>query len=81
MELSYDKKSDAVYIRVSSALFAYTRSLDDLRHLDYAEDDSLIGIEILYPGQGVKVDDLPHQAQVGRLLEEHGFKVLASSAS
>ena len=79
MQLTYDQKADALYIRFSNNAFGYTESLDENRHLDYVTDRSLIGIEILYPSLGVLVDQLPHQ--VGRLLEEHGFKVLTSSAS
>ena len=80
MKLKYDEKADAVYIRFSEAAFDHTKSLDDYRHIDFAKDETLIGIEILYPSRGVNVDGLPpSEAFVGRLLEEHGFKVLTTN--
>ncbi len=78
MELPHDTKADALYIRLSDKHFALTKSLDDRRHVNYAQDGSPIGIEVLYPSLGVNVDELPFEAAIGRLLEEHGFKVVSA---
>jgi len=79
VELTYDKQADALYIRLSDKPFASTKSLDDQRHVNYAQDGTPIGIEVLYPSLGVNVDSLPHEASVGRLLEEHGFRVYSTA--
>lgn len=80
MKLKYDGKADALYIRLSQASFDHTKTLDDNRHLDFGKDGTLIGIEILYPSLGVNVVGLPpSEAEIGRLLEKHGFKVLANN--
>ncbi|MSQ26721.1 MAG: DUF2283 domain-containing protein [Dehalococcoidia bacterium] len=67
-----------MYIRVSEAQFDHTTILDDHRYLDFGKDGTLIGIEILYPSLGVSVVGLPpSEAAMGRLLKQHGFKLLA----
>ena len=77
-EITIDTAVDAAYVRFSNAEVAYSRRLDDRRVLDYAEDGSPRGIELLYISDGVNVSDLPQQMVVGRLLEEHGIKSLAA---
>ena len=79
MELTYDTQADALYIRLNDKSFAVTKNLDDQRYVNYAEDGTPIGIEILYPSLGVNVDGLPSEASVGRLLEEHGFRVYSTA--
>jgi hypothetical protein len=56
--------------------YAYNKVLDERRIIDYAEDQHPIGIELLNVSHGVDVRDLPEQAAVERLLEEHHIKVL-----
>ena len=68
-----------MYIGLNDKSFAVTKNLDDQRYVNYAEDGTPIGIEILYPSLGVNVDGLPSEASVGRLLEEHGFRVYSTA--
>ncbi len=80
MKLKYDEQAGALYIRISEANFDHTKTLDDNRRLDFGKDGTLIGIEILYPSLGVNVVGLPpSEAAVGRPLEKHGFKGLATN--
>jgi len=81
VELKYDDRADALYIRFSHGSFSHTEIVDDHRNIDYAQDGSVIGIEVLYPTLGVNVSGLPREASVGRLLEEYGFRVISTAPS
>ena len=76
-ELRHDTDADAVYVRLSGKAYHHGKALDDDRRLDYAEDGSLIGVEFLYVSDGVDVAGIPGEARIGRLLEEHGIRVVA----
>lgn len=78
MKFSYDDKADAVYIRLRAVPYAHGEDLDAVRRVDFGADGQPIGVELLYVSEGVNVDDLPEQAMIGRLLEEHNIKVLAT---
>jgi len=77
MKIKYDPVADAVYIYLSDKLYAYGRDLDNQRRIDYASDDTPIGIELLSVSKGVNPDDLPEQDKVIALLERDNFKVFA----
>ena len=77
MRIKYDQKADAVYIYLSEKKYAYGKDLDDTRHIDYASDDTPIGIELLCVTRGVNPDELPEQDKVIRLLEEKRIRVFA----
>ncbi len=77
MRFEYDKKADAVYIYLSDAPYAYGENLDHERRIDYAEDGTPIGIELLCVSEGVITDDLPNRADVERALGDKGIKVYA----
>lgn len=76
MQIEHDEAADALYVRFADKPFHHTESLDGERHIDYAADGSVIGVEILYPSQGVLVDGLPERPAVERLLGEHRIQVL-----
>jgi len=58
--LEYDEAVDAAYLTVTEAEFHHRESLDDARGVNYAEDGSVIGIELLSPRRmGVVLDGLP----------------------
>lgn len=66
---TYDPEADAVYIRLSRKSWAYTEGVDDQRHVDYAEDGTPIGIELLYVSDGVLEEGLPYQDLVSRVIQ------------
>jgi uncharacterized protein YuzE len=76
MRLDYDREANAIYVYLRDLPFAYNKVLDERRIIDYAEDQHPIGIELLNVSHGVDVRDLPEQAAVERLLEEHHITVL-----
>ena len=77
LDFEYDKEADAIYIHLSDKSCAYTKPLDDMRYVDYASDDTPIGIELLCVSDGVNLDDLPEQTQVANLLNGKHIKALA----
>lgn len=59
MRIEFDEEADALYLAVSDAPYAYGKDIDDSRRVDYAEDGTVIGIEILFPSQGIDLRGLP----------------------
>jgi uncharacterized protein with von Willebrand factor type A (vWA) domain len=45
--------------------------------VDYAEDGTVIGIELLYVSDGIDISSLPFESEVGKLLAKHHVKVYA----
>ena len=77
MKIKFDRKADAVYVYFSNEPVFYTKKLDDMRYIDYAEDDSPIGVELLCVSDGVNTDDLPNKAEIERALGDRGIRVYA----
>lgn len=77
MKIKYDPEADAVYIYLSNKPYAYGKDLDIERRIDYASDDTPIGIELLSVSKGVNPDNLPEQRKVIQLLEGKNFRVFA----
>lgn len=69
MRIELDQAADALYVVLSDAPYAYGRDLDDSRRIDYAEDGTVIGVEILFPSQGVNLQGLPLPAAAVRELQ------------
>lgn len=76
MEYRYDPEVDCAYIYINKLPHSYTRSIDEVRLVDYAADGTVIGIELLYVGSGVDVAGLPYAQEVAELLRSHGVQVL-----
>ncbi len=75
MKLKYDQEADAIYVYFSRKPYAYGKELDDERHIDYALDDTLIGIEFLCVSKGVNLSGLPRAKEIAQLLENKGIKI------
>jgi len=54
IKYTHDKNADAIYIELSDKPYAYTVELDESRNIDYSEDNTPIGIELLYVSQVIK---------------------------
>lgn len=80
MELKYDQQADAIYIYLSRKPYACGRDLDDQRRVDYAADNTPIGIELLGVSSGVDTEGLPYAEEVAELLEKEGIVVYATAA-
>ena len=77
MYAKYDKKADAIYIYLNDEPVDHTQKLDDLRYIDYASDNTPVGIELLCVSEGVITNDLPKRTKVEVLLEEQRIKLFA----
>lgn len=76
MTYEYDYDSDCAYVRFSAAEHHHSVEIDVTRFVDYAEDGSVIGIELLYVSGGVDVTDLPCAEAVAAELQAHGVKIM-----
>jgi uncharacterized protein YuzE len=76
LRVDYDRDVDALYVTLQEDPCAYTRSLGELRNVDYASDGKPVGVEWLRASEGVDLADVPNAAEIGEAL--HGsFRVYA----
>jgi uncharacterized protein YuzE len=74
---TYDKEADAIYVYLNDKPYAYGKDLDNSRRIDYAADDTPIGIELLSVSKGVDLDDFPEPDEVVKCLKKHHIKIYA----
>ena len=77
MRVEHDKEADAIYIYLRDAPYTYGKDLDHERRIDFAKDDTPIGVELLCVSTGVITDDLPNRAEIEQALDDRGIKVYA----
>ena len=77
LAIEYDKEANAVYIHLDNKPCAFTKPLDSMRYIDYASDNTVVGIELLCVNDGVNLDDLPKRAEIAELLEGQHIKAFA----
>ena len=70
MKYTYDRDANALYFSLSDKPYAYGRDLDAERHIDYAADNTPIGVEITCVRSGVNLDGLPERDQIAAVLRE-----------
>lgn len=75
MDYQYDANADCAYVLINRLPYSYSKEIDETRFVDYAEDGTVIGIELLYVSGSVDIYDLPCQSEVGELLEKHHVRV------
>ena len=76
MSVKYDKRADALYVRLGDKPVARTQEFGDGRLVDYAADGSVVGIELYAVSEGVDLADLPEEHRVRRELEPLEIRVL-----
>jgi uncharacterized protein YuzE len=74
MKVKYDRQADAMYIYLSSKPYAYGKELDDERRIDYASDNTPIGVELLCTSKGVNLEGLPNADKIAEAIENKGIK-------
>jgi uncharacterized protein YuzE len=62
LRVEYNQEADAIYVWLRELPYAFGVDLDHARHIDYAEDEKPIGIELLNVSRGVNLGDLPERA-------------------
>jgi len=76
MEIKYDRKADAIYVRLNNKPYAYGKDLDTERRIDYGPDGKPRGIEITCVSQGVNLYDLPYREEIERQLSAYKINIL-----
>jgi uncharacterized protein YuzE len=79
-ELLHDPKADALYIRFADGRLDRTDDVGGARRVDYAADGRVLGVEVMYPSDGVDVVGLPRAEDVAALVRGHGFRVASAEA-
>ena len=74
MKVKYDKEADAMYIYLNSKPYAYGKDLDDERRIDYASDNTPIGVELLCTSKGVNLEGLPNADKIAEAIANKGVK-------
>ena len=75
MQFKRDAKADAIYIYLINKPYAYGKDLDNERRIDYASDNTPIGVELLCVSNGVNIEDLPRKDEIVDVLESNGIEV------
>jgi len=58
MEISYDKKADAMYIEFRKGEFVRNRKIDDFAIIDLDKDENILGIELLDVSKRIPIESL-----------------------
>jgi len=74
MKMKYDREADAIYIYLSSKPYAFGKELDDERRIDYASDNTPMGVELLCVRKGVNLEGLPDADNIAEAIESKGIK-------
>jgi len=74
MKFKHDPEADAIYIYLSEKPYAYGKDLDDERRIDYAANNTVIGVELLCISKGVNLNSLPYRDEIAEILEANEIK-------
>jgi uncharacterized protein YuzE len=74
MKVKYDREADAIYVYLNSKPYAYGEDLDDERRIDYASDNTPMGVELLCTSKGVNLEGLPYVSKIAKAVENKGIK-------
>ena len=81
MQIRYSPTADALYVRLGDGEHGWTEDLGDLRHVDYAKNGVVLGVEFLNPrASGIDLTDVPYAGEIGPELEKLGFRVRQPAA-
>ncbi len=77
--VSYDPEEDILYVSLRDDKVDHSVRLDDLRIIDYTEDNAVVGFEFIGASGGVDVRDIPFSQTVEKLIGRsgHTFKIFA----
>ena len=77
LQVRYSLSVDALYVQLAEGKVDWTDDLGGLRHVDYAADGTVLGVEILSPrALGVELTNVPDAEAVGDELRRLGFRIL-----
>lgn len=71
----FDPDADVLYVHLAEAKVAETRSLGDLRLIDYSKDGIVIGVEFISASHGVDLADLPFAQTIAKAIGDTGLPI------
>ena len=77
LRYEFDRDAAALYIHLADKPYAYGRDLDAERRVDYASDDTPIGVEITCATSGVTIENLPAADDIAEILHDLDLPVYA----
>jgi uncharacterized protein YuzE len=77
MYLTYDQEADAVYVYFAEREVAATEEISDSVAVDFDSTGQPVGVEFLNVSLGIDLGQIPHRAEVAKLLEDRRFKIYA----
>jgi uncharacterized protein YuzE len=72
---THDPEADAIYVYLLDEKIVRTKSVDDLRNIDYSRDGAVVGVELLGVGGGIDLSDIPYRETVEKLIGELGLGI------
>jgi uncharacterized protein YuzE len=76
-DVEYDPEHGLMYIWLDRQKpWHHMRSLDGCRNVDYSQDDTPIGVELVCVKKGVDLTGLPSPAELRAVLERYGISIL-----
>jgi uncharacterized protein YuzE len=76
MMISYSPKGDIVYIQLSDRKVAHTKAIDDARIVDYDEEWSIVGVELIGASAGLDLRGLPERELLEAAAKVLNFPIL-----
>ncbi|MBM2809532.1 MAG: hypothetical protein HW416_291 [Chloroflexi bacterium] len=77
MRFAYDEAANAVYVFLAEKPYAYGRDLDSERRIDYAADDTPVGVKLTCVRSGVNMVSLPAATEIAQILRQIEVRVYA----
>ena len=77
LPITYDREAQAIYIRLEDKPYAFGEDIDHERRVDYAEDGTPIGVELLCVDEGVDLSDLPRADELAAALRPLDIRIYA----
>ena len=75
--VEYDPEHGLMYIWLDrQKAWHHMRSVDGCRNVDYAQDETPIGVELICVKQGVELTGLPSPDELRVVLERYGIPIL-----
>ncbi len=81
ISFEYTRSADALYVGFDDRYVAYTVDISRNgyyeRGIDYADDDTPVGVEFLNVSRGIDLTDVPRADEIAPLLRKHHIRELA----
>ncbi len=85
MDLQYSPVADALYVQFIDQPVAYSEDVSQSgyynRGVDYAEDDTPVGVEFLNVSQGINLTNVPHANEIAQRLPALRIRLLPPKLS